>query len=110
MPAKITNRATFELLRKSRYRGRSGAVGAIYVNTGKKKVEVGYAIGIKIGGAVVRNRLRRRVRAVIDELGEELAPGAYQISCGPEAELLSHEMLVRAVREACSRARAKSAG
>jgi ribonuclease P protein component len=32
---------------------------------------------------VVRNRLRRRLRSIVAELGPELPPGAYLVSTGP---------------------------
>ncbi len=41
---------------------------------------VAYAIPRKAGGAVVRNRLRRRLRAAVDQVDGEMAPGAYLIS------------------------------
>jgi ribonuclease P protein component len=44
---------------------------------------VAYAVGRGVGGAVVRNRLRRRLRAVVTELG--LRPGAYLVGAAPEA-------------------------
>ncbi|MDQ3757149.1 MAG: ribonuclease P protein component [Actinomycetota bacterium] len=50
---------------------------------------VAYAIGRKVGGAVVRNRLRRRLRAVVAELGPALRPGAYLVGATAEAVPLS---------------------
>ncbi len=44
---------------------------------------VGYAIGKRVGGAVVRNRLRRRLRAILSQL--PVPGGAYLISVRPEA-------------------------
>jgi len=48
---------------------------------------VAFAIGRRVGGAVVRNRLRRRLR---DELGglareERLVAGAYLVAVAPAA-------------------------
>lgn len=51
-------------------------------------VRVAYAVGRRVGNAVVRNRLRRRLRAAVREIDAErggLAPGAYLISARPEA-------------------------
>ena len=48
---------------------------------------VAFAIGRRVGGAVERNRLRRRLRAALAET--ELAPGSYLVSAGPEAAHLS---------------------
>lgn len=51
---------------------------------------VAYTIGKRVGGAVVRNRLRRRLRALVAELAPGLRPGAYLIGTSPEAVPLSH--------------------
>jgi ribonuclease P protein component len=42
---------------------------------------VAYAVGRRAGGAVVRNRIRRRLRAATRAHADELAPGrAYLVS------------------------------
>jgi ribonuclease P protein component len=50
---------------------------------------VAYAIPKRVGGAVVRNRIRRRLRAVLAELGRRdpaaLPDGVLLVSVGPEA-------------------------
>lgn len=51
-------------------------------------VRVAYAVGRRAGGAVQRNRLRRRLRAVISELGGRLRSGAYLVSAGSEAKFV----------------------
>lgn len=61
---------------------------------------VAYAIGRTVGGAVVRNRLRRRLRSVVSELDPVLQPGAYLISAAPRAASLSFEELRTTVAEA----------
>lgn len=49
---------------------------------------------------MVRNRLRRRLRAVVSELAPRLAPGAYLVGAGPEAASLSFGELQAIVTEA----------
>jgi ribonuclease P protein component len=59
----------------------------IYVARGAD-VRVAYAVGRRVGPAVVRNRLRRQLRAAVREIAvgtDGLAPGAYLISARPEA-------------------------
>lgn len=60
-----------------------------------------FAIGRQVGGAVVRNRLRRRLRAVLRSL--DLAPGAYLVGVSvadPSADSLSFAQLSALVRQA----------
>jgi ribonuclease P protein component len=61
---------------------------------------VAFAIGRKIGGAVVRNRLRRRLRAISGELSQELASGAYLFIVSREAVSLSYGELKADVKAA----------
>jgi len=62
--------------------------------------QVAYAIGRKVGGAVVRNRLRRRLRAIVSELAPQLVPGAYLVGAAPEAASLKFGDLKTIVTEA----------
>lgn len=48
-----------------------------------------FAINRAVGNAVTRNRLRRRLRAVMAEL--DLAPGLYLIGCRPRASELTFD-------------------
>jgi ribonuclease P protein component len=60
---------------------------------GGTEVRVAYAIGRRVGPAVVRNRLRRRLRAAareIDVATGGLPTGAYLVSVGPEATQRSY--------------------
>ena len=77
------------------------------VGPGTEPPRVGYAIGRSVGGAVVRNRVRRRLRAATRSHASELLPGrAYLVgataaaSATPYAELSAalHDAL-RATRE-----------
>lgn len=62
---------------------------------------VAYAVGRSVGGAVVRNRLRRRMRAVVFELGPQLRAGAYLVGAAPEAVSLPYGELRSMVSAAC---------
>jgi ribonuclease P protein component len=46
---------------------------------------IGYAIGRSVGGAVTRNRIRRRLRALFAESGDRLRPGWYVVGASPQA-------------------------
>jgi ribonuclease P protein component len=45
---------------------------------------VAYAVGRNVGGAVQRNRARRRLRAALHEIRDELEPGSYLVGAGRE--------------------------
>ncbi len=47
--------------------------------------QVGYAIGRRCGGAVVRNTLRRRARAVVHAEAPSLPRGSYLVRLEPGA-------------------------
>ncbi|MDR3649738.1 MAG: ribonuclease P protein component [Acidimicrobiales bacterium] len=94
MDWRIRDRATFEELRRHGHRSRRGPVTVTFVEVGDPGVpRVAYAVGKRVGGAVVRNRLRRRLRAVVADAAGSLAPGAYLVAAGREAAGLPYEDL-----------------
>ena len=56
---------------------------------------VAFAINRAVGNAVTRNRLRRRLRAVIAEL--DLPNGLYLIGCRPTASELTYDQIATAL-------------
>jgi ribonuclease P protein component len=83
---RIRDRTTFGLLRRDGRRTRSGAVTVTFVDGPlDQPPRVAYAAGRRVGGAVVRNQLRRRLRAIVSEVADRLRPGAYLISAAPPA-------------------------
>ena len=112
MPARtvgrITTRSAFAELQRSRCRGAAGPVRATFVpaETGAPGVfpQVGYAIGRSCGGAVVRNTLRRRARAVVRTEAPTLPRGAYLLRFAPGAATLAPAALRSAVSTALYRA------
>ncbi len=74
-------------------------------------VRVAYAVGRPVGSAVVRNRVRRRLRAVVREIdrsGAGLATGAYLIAARPEAADRSYRELRDDLAGACAAATGRS--
>lgn len=98
---RVRDRATMLALRRSRQRVRSGPLTVTFVpGDPGTPPQVAYAIGRKAGGAVVRNRLRRRLRAIVAELAPALRPGAYLLGATAEATRLSFEELRAVVVDA----------
>ena len=84
---RVTDRASFDALRRGR-RGRAGAVSVTYVaDPSGTAPRVAFRIGKATGGAVVRNRVRRRLRAALRDLRHQgrLPAGTYLV--GGRAEL-----------------------
>ena len=105
MTWRITDRATFEALRRSGKRARSGPVSVVFLDDGGERARVAYAIGRRVGGAVERNRLRRRLRSAVSEIEGEagLSPGAYLLAPSRETSTLGYEELVSTVHRAIRR-------
>jgi ribonuclease P protein component len=71
---------------------------------------VAYAIGRPVGTAVHRNRLRRRMRAIVAdcERADRLPSSAYLVICRADARHLDHSDLTSCVDELLVRAADRS--
>lgn len=98
---KIRDRATFEGLRYEGRRVRRGPITVTWLpGDPAEPPRVAYAIGRRAGGAVVRNRVRRRLRAITREERARLRPGAYLIGATAAAASLSYGDLKATVCQA----------
>src|ERR1700722_11476695 len=101
----VRSHRTFEELR---YRGARGRSGPLQVSFLKKPswsgVEVAYAVNRRVGSAVVRNRLKRRLRAIVSGRAASLPTGAYVVRAGPEGSLLGFDELKVAMNQALEQA------
>jgi ribonuclease P protein component len=89
---RVGDRETFDAFRRTPWRARRGPMTVAFV-PGGTEVRVAYAIGRRVGPAVVRNRVRRRLRAAareIDVATGGLPTGAYLVSVRPEATKRSY--------------------
>ncbi len=105
---RVRSDRTFAALRRSSCRGRHGPVSVSFVARPEwTRCEVAYAVNRKVGGAVVRNRLRRRMRAILAGQETGLPVGAYMVRSGPDGAMLDFDELrmamTRAVEQATNR-------
>lgn len=102
----IRRRATFSQFKTASRRGSAGPVRVRFLDRAPDGLPaVAYAVGRHCGGAVTRNRIRRRLRAAVRQLATEaLPPGSYLVFADAEAAALPFGDLVacleRAVRAA----------
>lgn len=50
---------------------------------------VGYAIGRNVGGAVLRNRIRRQLRSILEAKSDHMPAGWYLIGVQPRVGVMS---------------------
>jgi ribonuclease P protein component len=78
---RVRDRASFDALRRDGRRARRGPVSvtltpATLTPATGGAPRVAFAVGRSVGSAVVRNRARRRLRAVVDDLARRGALGS----------------------------------
>jgi ribonuclease P protein component len=101
----LRSRRSFEAVRRGSFRGRSGPLTVSYLEQPTwSRPEVAYAINRRVGTAVVRNRLRRRLRAIVSDWAASLPTGAYVVHTGPQVARLDFDELKVAMSQALERA------
>jgi ribonuclease P protein component len=108
---RISDRATFDALRRDGRRARRDPVTVLFLPEAGAGVDgdvrVAYSVGRRVGTAVDRNRIRRRLRAAMRDVGREsdgLSSGAYLVIVRPEAGTTPYPELKRSLGEACAAA------
>ena len=100
---RVTDRATFEALRRHGHRARSGPVSVTWLapdpTAGPTPPRAAFAVGKGAGGAVRRNRIRRRLRAGLRELQRQgrLPAGTYLLSARPEVAEMPWPEVIAAI-------------
>lgn len=59
--------------------------------SGQKHFRVGLSVGKKVGNAVTRNQVKRHIRAVLQELKDELPPIDFIVIARPTTKDLPHD-------------------
>ena len=105
---RVRTRAAFTQLQRSRARAGCGPVKASFVPAAPAAdgiyPQVGYAIGKRCGNAVVRNRLRRRMRESARAVAATLPRGVYLLRLEPRAARSEAAELAAQVQRALQRA------
>jgi ribonuclease P protein component len=108
---RISDRATFDALRRDGRRARRDPVTVLFLPApgaaATGDVRVAYSVGRRVGTAVDRNRVRRRLRAAIRGVDREsggLSSGAYLVLVRPEVGTTPYAELKRSLGEACHEA------
>jgi ribonuclease P protein component len=105
----VRSRATFADLRRSSSRGRSGPLSVSFVaRPAWDRSQVAYAVNRKVGNAVQRNRLRRRLRAVVADRAADLPVGAYVVRSTDGGPDLDFDELKVAMSQALDKATSRS--
>ena len=81
---RVHDRRTHLQLRRSRRIRRGPLTVSCVDELESGRPRVAFAVGRNVGGAVHRNRARRRLRAVMSELSPELSGRAWLVGAGPD--------------------------
>jgi ribonuclease P protein component len=105
----VRSRETFADLRRNSSRGRSGPVSVSFVDRPEwDRPQVAYAVNRKVGNAVQRNLLRRRMRAIVSEQAAGLPAGAYLLRSNPTGPTLEFNELKVAMSQALEKATSRA--
>lgn len=110
---RISDRATFHALRASGRRARRGPLQLSWLPAAEGSdapPRVAFSVGRAAGGAVVRNRIRRRLRAGLRTIhaSGDLPPGAYLVGGSTDLARLPWPELLRSLGDAVASATARN--
>jgi ribonuclease P protein component len=93
---RVRDRSTLQRVQRTGRRGQSGPVMVRFV-PGDAPPKVAYAVGRPVGSAVVRNRVRRRLRAAARTLRADAAlpDGTLLVRAEPTVTELTFDQVVR---------------
>jgi ribonuclease P protein component len=103
---RVRGRAIFAALAGAKRHARDAISVRCVAGRTETPPRVAYGVGRAVGGAVDRNRVRRRLRAAVSECEAHLAPGGtYLVSAGREVLTMPFAQLVDALRHLLEAAR-----
>lgn len=78
---RLTKHGSFNFVYRKGSPSRAGLISLVYV-TGGKGVKVGFSVPNKVGKAVYRNKVKRRMRAFMQSLIGKMKPSQLVFSAG----------------------------
>lgn len=100
----ISRSAEFAEVRARGFKYRGGALSLVFLPGDESEVKLGMSVPRKVGKAVVRNKLRRRVREIFREKESSLLAGSYVLLAYPESARLDYHQLSEIVTSLTVRA------
>jgi ribonuclease P protein component len=88
--ARLTHRAEFDAVYRNGRRKSSRQFTIFFAPSGRRESRFGMSVGRALGGAVVRNRIRRRVREVL-RLHRREIPSGWDIIVHPRVSVAKAE-------------------
>lgn len=92
---RLTKKGSFTFVYNKGLRKNASTLGLIYVRG--KTLKVGFSVSNKIGKAVIRNKLKRRLRSIVRELIPRIQTAQIVIATKPGAEKLEFLQLKQIV-------------
>ncbi len=87
---RLTRRAEFDAVYRNGFRRSSRQFTVFFAENGQGVSRFGMSVGRALGSAVVRNRIRRRIREILRLDGEEI-PSGWDIIVHPRASVARAE-------------------
>jgi ribonuclease P protein component len=108
----ISQRQTFDRLRREGTRVRGSRLALTFVAQADARPELAFAIPRKVGNAVVRNRCRRRIRPLLEahDRAGSLRSGAYLVQVHARIDELEAPAVAREVEQLLAALDARVAG
>ncbi|MCL2847677.1 MAG: ribonuclease P protein component [Firmicutes bacterium] len=100
---RLTKRGSFTYVYNKGLRQSRGLVALVYVPS--KNLKVGFSVPNKVGKAVVRNRLKRQMRAIVRGLLPNIKTAQIVFTLRQESDKLSFRGLEQKVTELLVRAK-----
>lgn len=81
----LSSKKSFRKLADQGKRARSGNLSLIYrLDESQGTINVAYSVGKKVGKAVTRNKIKRRLRSLVRDYSDQLHGGDYLVMVSPK--------------------------